>query len=205
MESLAKQAIIFGMAAKHQESKLSKQMELGSFLEAITCEDAKFWIPAIAEEYDSLVRNGTWTLFQLPTDRKAIQGKWVMKFKPGFKTTPPRYKARRHQGLFRSLWPWLQGNLPTCSEEFLAHSHQTAILYGTLDEEIYMEQPEGFVNPGKEQKVCRLVKIIYDINRHPASGTSNSTSWSFNLDSLEARLTLVFTTAIYVKGMQMKK
>ena len=80
-------------------------MELGSYLEAIACEDAQFWIPAIAEEYDSLVRNGTWTLFQLPTDRKAIQGKWVMKFKPGFKSTPPRYKARRHQGLFRSLWP----------------------------------------------------------------------------------------------------
>ena len=36
-------------------------MELGSYLEAIACEDAQFWIPAIAEEYDSLVRNGTWT------------------------------------------------------------------------------------------------------------------------------------------------
>jgi len=30
---------------------------------------------------------------------------------------------------------------------------KTAYLYGDLDEEIYMEQPEGFKLPGKENKV----------------------------------------------------
>jgi len=30
---------------------------------------------------------------------------------------------------------------------------KTAYLYGNLDEEIYMEQPEGFKLPGKENKV----------------------------------------------------
>ena len=33
---------------------------------------------------------------------------------------------------------------------------QKAYLYGKLDEEIYMEQPEGFKVPGKEDKVLRL-------------------------------------------------
>ncbi|MCI53134.1 reverse transcriptase, partial [Trifolium medium] len=31
-------------------------------------------------------------------------------------------------------------------------------LNGDLDEEIYMEQPEGYVLPGNEQKVCKLVR-----------------------------------------------
>ena len=37
---------------------------------------------------------------------------------------------------------------------------RTAFLYGELQEEIYMEQPEGFIIPGKEEHVCRLLKSI---------------------------------------------
>ena len=36
-----------------------------------------------------------------------------------------------------------------------------------LEEEIYMEQPEGFIVPGKENKVCRLVKSLYGLNQAP--------------------------------------
>ena len=32
-----------------------------------------------------------------------------------------------------------------------------AYLHGVLKEEIYMEQPEGFVAKGEENKVCKLV------------------------------------------------
>jgi hypothetical protein len=37
---------------------------------------------------------------------------------------------------------------------------KTAFLYGELDEELYMEQPEGFKIPGKENKVMRLKRAI---------------------------------------------
>ena len=37
---------------------------------------------------------------------------------------------------------------------------KTAFLFGELDEEIYMEQPEGFIVKGKEKKVCWLGKAI---------------------------------------------
>ena len=38
---------------------------------------------------------------------------------------------------------------------------KTAFLNGDLEEEIYMEQPEGFSAPGQEGKVCKLVKSLY--------------------------------------------
>ena len=40
---------------------------------------------------------------------------------------------------------------------------KTAFLNSELEEKIYMEQPEGFVVPGKEKMICRLVKSLYGL------------------------------------------
>ena len=37
---------------------------------------------------------------------------------------------------------------------------KTAFLHGDLDVEIYMQQPEGFVEKGKEDLVCQLFKSL---------------------------------------------
>ncbi|CAM8908096.1 unnamed protein product [Rhodiola kirilowii] len=44
---------------------------------------------------------------------------------------------------------------------------KTAFLNGDLDEEIYMEQPEGCIVPGQERKVCKLVKSLYRLKQAP--------------------------------------
>ena len=42
---------------------------------------------------------------------------------------------------------------------------KTAFLYGELDEELFMEQPEGFVRKGQECKVFCLKHALYGLKQ----------------------------------------
>jgi hypothetical protein len=51
-----------------------------------------------------------------------------------------------------------------------------AFLNGELEEEIYMEQPQGFVHQGGEHLVCKLQKSLYGLKQSPRA-------WNQKLDA----------------------
>ena len=54
---------------------------------------------------------------------------------------------------------------------------KTAFLNGFLEEELYMMQPEGFVNPKGTNKICKLQGSIYGL-------VQASRSWNIRFDKL---------------------
>jgi hypothetical protein len=165
-------------------SMLSEYKEPNSYKEALASEDAHLWQPAILDEYRSLVENETWTLVPLPPGRSPIQNRWVFKLKPSYGSIPARYKARlvargdtqRHGFDYEETFAPVVKNaalritLSLCAAldlEMTQLDIKTAFLYGKLEEEIYMVQPEGFVTAGRETEVCRLNRCIYGLKQGP--------------------------------------
>lgn len=58
----------------------------------------------------------------------------------------------------------------------------TAFLNGKLEEEIYMEQPEGYAQPGNEHLVCKLKKSLYGLKQSPRCWSTTLTEF---LDSIK--------------------
>ena len=44
---------------------------------------------------------------------------------------------------------------------------KSAILYGTIEEEVYVSQPPGFIDPDHPEKVYRVVKALYGLHQAP--------------------------------------
>ena len=155
-----------------------------SLSEALTSRDAAFWKEAIDDEFESLISNQTWVLVDLPQGSKAIGCKWVFRRKYNTNGSIQTFKARlvakgfkQKKGIdyFDTYAPVARLTsiriLFALASLYNLHVHQmdvkTAFLNGDLDEEVYMEQPEGFVLPGNEKKVCKLVKSLYGLKQAP--------------------------------------
>nr|CAD1821673.1 unnamed protein product [Ananas comosus var. bracteatus] len=112
------------------------------------------WRAAMEEEMMALDANGTWELVPLPADKRAIGCKWVftVKMNPDAKLASIR--------LFISL---------AATSHWVLHQLdiKNAFLHGDLQEEVYIEQPPGFVAQRELGRVCRLRKSLYGLKQSP--------------------------------------
>jgi hypothetical protein len=129
------------------------------------------------------MQNGTWEITDCPNGCKPIGCKCIFKKKLRHAGTIEKYKAilmakgftQKGEDFFDtySLVAWITTirMLLALATSHGLHIHQmdvmTAFLYGELDEEIYMEQPDGYKIPGQENKVCRLIKSLSGLKKAP--------------------------------------
>jgi hypothetical protein len=142
------------------------------------------WCAAMDDEFQALLRNNTWRLVPPQSGINIIDSKWVFKVKKHADGTIERYKARLVAKGFKQRYgldyeatfsPVVK---PTTVRLLfsLAVTHgwslreldvQNAFLHGVLEEEVYMRQPPGFVDPTCPQHLCRLEKALYGLKQAP--------------------------------------
>ncbi|GJY89529.1 retrovirus-related pol polyprotein from transposon TNT 1-94 [Tanacetum coccineum] len=119
------------------------------------------------EEIDALYKNKTWELVPLPGGRKPIGNKWVYKIKKNGDDQVERWRVERYRARL-VVKGYAQKEGIDFNEIFSpVLDVKTAFLHGNLEEEIYMLQPEGFKQKGKENLVCRLNKSLYGLKQVP--------------------------------------
>ncbi|XP_072066951.1 uncharacterized protein [Arachis hypogaea] len=146
------------------------------FKEAMASRDSAFWKEVINDEMDSILSNNTWVLVDLPPGSKPIGCKWVFRRKYNTDGSLQTFKARlvakgfrQQEGLdyFDTYAPVARMTsiraLIALASIHKLHIHQidvkTAFLNGDLNEEIYVEQLEGYVLPGNEKKMKDLNEV----------------------------------------------
>jgi len=133
----------------------------------------------------SLKKNHTWDLVDRPAKKRVIGCKWVFKRKIGIPGVErPRHKSRlvakgysQREGIdFQEIFsPVVKHITIRLMLSAVAHFNleleqmdvKTAFLHGTLDEEVYMSQPEGYVDKSAPEKVCLLRKSLYGLRQSP--------------------------------------
>ncbi|KAL0367632.1 UNVERIFIED_CONTAM: Retrovirus-related Pol polyprotein from transposon TNT 1-94 [Sesamum radiatum] len=150
--------------------------------EALSSPEAPFWKEAINSEIESIMQNHTWELMDLPPGSTPLGCKWILKRKYKADGSIDKYKARlvakgfkQKEGLdfFDTYSPVTRITsirvLIAIAALYDLEIHQmdvkTAFLNGELDEEIYMEQPEGFVVPGQERRSADLSSLYMGLNK----------------------------------------
>ncbi|CAI5721251.1 unnamed protein product [Peronospora destructor] len=146
--------------------------------------DATKWKEACDSECDSLIKNDTWDVVPLPKGRKAIGCRWVFRVKENQDGEVERYKARLvtkgfsqkygvdYEETFAPVAKFTSIHIVlSLAAKYTLTVHQmdvkTAFLNGTLDEDIYMAQPDGYVNADRPDYVCKLKRSLYGLKQSP--------------------------------------
>ncbi|PNX79902.1 hypothetical protein L195_g035893, partial [Trifolium pratense] len=166
------------VATKHD---LQENLEPSTITQALKIAH---WRDACSAEFNALMSNGTWTLVPQQKHTNVVGCKWLFRIKRNPDGSVARYKARlvakgftQTPGLdFKETFaPVVK---PQTIKVVLTIAlgqgwtlHQmdvnNAFLQGQLYEDVYMQQPPGFVHSEFPHHVCKLKKAIYGLKQAP--------------------------------------
>nr|GFB42607.1 Gag-Pol polyprotein [Tanacetum cinerariifolium] len=142
------------------------------------------WIESMQEELYQFDRLDVWELVDRPLCINVINLNWLWKNKSDEENTVIRNKSRlvakgyaQKEGVNfeESFAPVARLETVRLFITYAAHKSvtlyqmdvKTAFLYGPLKEEVYVNQPDGFVDPYHPDKVYRLKKALYGLKQAP--------------------------------------
>ena len=140
----------------------------------------QYWKEAIMEEYESIMKNDIWEVVLRPDEKFVVTLKWIFKIKNVVDGSIDKYKSRfvargfsQKEGIdYEEMFALVARYTSIKMIIALASAmgcrlHQmdvkTTFLNGEIEEEVYVEQPDGFVVHGNESHVCRLKKALYGL------------------------------------------
>ncbi|KAJ9542664.1 hypothetical protein OSB04_029170 [Centaurea solstitialis] len=142
------------------------------------------WVSAMQEELAEFIRNNVWLLVPRPRKRTIIGSKWIFRNKLDEIRTIIRNKAhlvaqgyRQEEGIDydETFAPVARLEAIRLFLAFVAHMNfkvfqmdiKNAFLNGKLNEEVYVAQPPGFVDPKFPDHVYKLNKALYGLKQAP--------------------------------------
>ena len=152
-----------------------------TYTQAISSPDAEKWRTAMEKEMHSIQESNTFTLTSLPEDRNVVGGKWVYTIKED-DSNKSEYKARYvakgysqikdvdyHETYAPTTKMTTIRTLMQLAAQYNLTVHQmdvkSAYLNAEIDCDIFVEQPEGYIVPGKEELVWKLNKSLYGLKQ----------------------------------------
>ncbi|KAG7599301.1 Integrase catalytic core [Arabidopsis suecica] len=142
------------------------------------------WIEAMREELRMIEKNKTWQVVARPKDKNVISVKWIFRLKTDASGEAIKHKARLVARGFTQEYgvDYLETFAPVSRYDTIRivmaiavqqgwklfqMDVKSAFLNGDLEEEVYIEQPPGFIEEGEEGKVLKLHKALYGLKQAP--------------------------------------
>ncbi|GJY55064.1 retrotransposon protein, putative, ty1-copia subclass [Tanacetum coccineum] len=156
--------------------------EPANYKAALLDPESKKWLDAMNVEMQSMKDNDVWVLVELLPNARTVGSKWLFKKKTDMDGAIYIFKARLvAKGFTQTYGVDYEETFSPVADirairiliaiaayydyEIWQMDVKTAFLNGHLSEEVYMEQPEGFVNPKYPNHVCKLKRSIYGLKQ----------------------------------------
>lgn len=142
------------------------------------------WKNAMESEIEAIEKNQTWDLVEAPKGIMPIGVKWVYKTKLNERGLVDKYKARlvvkgyaQRKGIDYdevyapvARWDTIRLLLALAAQKSWTVYQldvKSAFLHGELKEDVFINQPPGFVKKGEEEKVYKLKRALYGLKQAP--------------------------------------
>nr|GEW82491.1 retrovirus-related Pol polyprotein from transposon TNT 1-94 [Tanacetum cinerariifolium] len=162
------------------------------------------WIESMQEELHQFIRLDVWELVPSPDGIKPLTLKWLFKNKHDEENTVIRNKTRLVMRGYRQEegTDFKESFAPVARMEairiFLAYAAhkgftvyqmdvKTAFLHGSLKEDVYVCQPEGFIDADYPSHVYKLKKVLYGLKQVPRACSTDPRYATLFSDLMKSR------------------